>query len=101
MHALYVPLVLLVVPVHPIALITFLIFMTSRDVIGHLGMELHPRSFIADGVFSVCTTTTHHAMHHWHFEGNYGLYFTWWDRWMGTMRPDYETTFDQIITRAR
>ena len=29
------------------------------------------------------TTTTHHDLHHAHSDSNFGLYFTWWDRWMG------------------
>jgi sterol desaturase/sphingolipid hydroxylase (fatty acid hydroxylase superfamily) len=30
-----------------------------------------------------------HAQGGW----NYGLYFTWWDRWMGTEHPDYLARF--------
>jgi sterol desaturase/sphingolipid hydroxylase (fatty acid hydroxylase superfamily) len=36
------------------------------------------------------TTSTHHNMHHQLFNGNYALYFTWWDKWMGTEFKDYE-----------
>jgi sterol desaturase/sphingolipid hydroxylase (fatty acid hydroxylase superfamily) len=28
-------------------------------------------------------------MHHEHAPRNFGLYFTWWDRLMGTEHPDY------------
>lgn len=100
-HAIFVPLTALVVPVHPIALGTFLMFMIVRNVWGHLGMELLPRGFARHRVWGWHTTTTHHGMHHSHFRSNYGLYFTWWDRWMGTTHRDYEQTFDAIINRAR
>lgn len=38
-------------------------------------------------------------MHHQYFTGNYGLYFLFWDRWMGTLHPDYEARFDQATSR--
>jgi ring-1,2-phenylacetyl-CoA epoxidase subunit PaaE len=38
-------------------------------------------------------------MHHQLFNGNYALYFTWWDRWMGTEFKDYETRHEQIFER--
>ena len=39
------------------------------------------------------TTTTHHDLHHSSGRYNYGLYFTWWDRWMGTEHPEYVRRF--------
>lgn len=32
---------------------------------------------------------THHDMHHTSGNSNFGLYFTWWDRMMGTEHPQY------------
>jgi sterol desaturase/sphingolipid hydroxylase (fatty acid hydroxylase superfamily) len=32
---------------------------------------------------------------------NYGLYFTWWDRAMGTTDRTYEETFDAVVRRER
>lgn len=32
---------------------------------------------------------THHDMHHASGNSNFGLYFTWWDRMMGTEHPQY------------
>ena len=29
-----------------------------------------------------------------------GLYFTWWDRWMGTEHPDYLDRFAEVAPRA-
>ena len=43
------------------------------------------------------TTVTHHDMHHESARGNYGFYFTWWDRWMGTEHKDYETRFENVF----
>ena len=35
-------------------------------------------------------------MHHQYFKGNYGLYFTWWDRIMHTTHKDYDMRFKQV-----
>jgi sterol desaturase/sphingolipid hydroxylase (fatty acid hydroxylase superfamily) len=53
-----------------------------------------------DSPLDLMTTTTHHDMHHQQFNGNYGLYFTWWDRWMGTEFPEYKVAFHQAITET-
>jgi uncharacterized protein (DUF2147 family) len=40
-------------------------------------------------------------MHHKHFHSNYGLYFTWWDKWMKTEDVAYHETFDEVKTRPK
>src|SRR5207237_1981530 len=45
-QAAYVPLVILVLPVHELALFAFLVFMIVRNVVGHAGVELFPRGFV-------------------------------------------------------
>jgi lathosterol oxidase len=99
-QAAYVPLVALVLPFHQVALFVFLAFMILRNVLGHLGLELFPRGFVEARWWRWSTTTTHHAMHHRHMNANYGLYFTFWDRVMGTMASDYEATFDRVTGAA-
>ena len=47
------------------------------------------------------TTTTHHNQHHRRFSSNYGLYFTFWDRAMGTLHADYHAEFDRVAARGR
>lgn len=83
-------------PIHPIAMFIFLTFMIVRNVHGHLGFELFPKSFISNRWFNWHTTTTHHNLHHSKFNCNYGLYFTFWDDLMGTTSPDYKRVFDGI-----
>ena len=96
-HAAFVPLVTLVVPVHELALFAFLAIMIARNVLGHLGVELLPAGALRRIGWS--TTTTHHALHHHRPHGNYGLYFTWWDRLCGTTDPSYEATFATVTSR--
>lgn len=93
------PLIVSLIPAHPIALGLFLLYMIVRNVVGHLGFEIFPRGFARRPLTSWHTTTTHHDMHHRYFTGNYGLYFTWWDRLMGTTHADYPKLFDEITSR--
>ena len=91
--ALVVPLLLLVMPMHPSAIFIFLVYMIVMNVIGHLGIELYPRWFTRSRWTRWYSTSTHHNLHHRDFRGNYGLYFTWWDRLAGTQHPQYLDTF--------
>lgn len=98
-HAAFVPLVTLVLPVHDVALFAFLAIMILRNAQGHLGLELFPRGFAKSRVFGWLSTTTHHDMHHQHFRANFGLYSTFWDRRLGTTHPDYVATFERVTGR--
>ena len=99
-NALVVPLILLVLPMHESAIFVFLIYMIVMNVIGHLGIELYPRWFVRSRWTRWYSTSTHHNLHHRDFEGNYGLYFTWWDRLMGTQHPGYVQTFEAVTPRS-
>ncbi len=90
--AIFVPLVALVIPVHQLVLFSFLAIMIVRNAMGHSGVEFHPQSWIETPLDHL-TTVTHHDLHHQRLKGNYGLYFTWWDRWMGTEFEDYHQAF--------
>ena len=35
-------------------------------------------------------------MHHQYFKGNYGLYFTFWDKIMGTTNKNYDRRFEEV-----
>jgi len=94
----FVPLVALFLPVHLIAMFLFLAFMIVRNVMGHLGIELLPRGFVNHRWFGWSTTTTHHCLHHRRVGSNYGLYFTWWDRAMGTTDPRYQEAFERAAS---
>jgi len=74
----------------------FFLFMIVYNIYGHLGWELYPRNFSRHWLGRWINTSINHNQHHQHFKGNYGLYFLFWDRWMGTIRPDYEQKFEEI-----
>jgi Delta7-sterol 5-desaturase len=87
--AAFTPLWLLVVPMHALGLFLFMAFMIVRNVMGHSGVELMPRALADSRLFGWINASTHHDLHHQSFRYNYGLYFTWWDRLMGTEHPAY------------
>lgn len=75
------------------------IFSMSNNVLAHLGYEIYPKGWVKFPLLQFKTASTHHNMHHQLFNGNYALYFTWWDKWMGTEFKDYETRHEQIFER--
>jgi sterol desaturase/sphingolipid hydroxylase (fatty acid hydroxylase superfamily) len=100
-QALVLPILLFLIPMHHFAIVFFLIYMIVRNVVGHLGMEIMPSNFLRIPILNWHTTTVHHDLHHKDFHGNYGLYFTWWDRWMGTENSRYEEKFETVTKRKR
>jgi ring-1,2-phenylacetyl-CoA epoxidase subunit PaaE len=80
-------------------MIAWQIFSMLNNVLGHLGYEIYPKGWIKMPILNYKTASTHHNMHHQLFNGNYALYFTWWDKWMGTEFKDYETRHEQIFER--
>jgi len=88
-QAAFLPLFVAVVPMHAGAIAVFLVHMILRNAIGHCGHELMPWTLSPRGALRWITPVSHHHFHHARNRGNYGLYFTWWDRWCGTEDADY------------
>jgi len=95
----YVPLMMLVMPIHNSALAIVLLVMIFKNAIGHCGYELFPRCTTKTPILKHMTTVTHHDMHHEKAGGNFGFYFTWWDKWMGTEHANYEERFEAATRR--
>lgn len=95
----YVPLMLLVLPLHPSALAIILLIMIFKNALGHCGYEIFPKGATRHWFWKHMTTVTHHDMHHEKADGNFGFYFTWWDKLMGTEHPNYHERFDAVTTR--
>ncbi len=90
----FVPLFLLFVPLHALSLFAFGTIQIVRNVMGHAGAELHPAAFGPGRWLGWNNTTTHHDLHHESGRYNYGLYFRWWDKLMGTEHHDYRSKFE-------
>lgn len=97
----FVPLYLFLASLLGVATIDFAIFlflawMILRNVMGHAGVELFPAGWVDSKWTDWLSTTTHHDLHHSEGSYNFGLYFTWWDRWMGTEHPQYKARFRSV-----
>jgi len=79
-HALFIPIFILIIPIHPIVIFCYLIFMTVTAVSNHLGYELIKSHMIKSWFIS----GEHHGIHHEKFKYNFGLYFTILDKWLNT-----------------
>jgi len=97
LEAAFMPLFLLITSLFGIAyaglaILFFLWHMIIRNVMAHAGHELFPAGWVDNPLVGWITTTTHHDLHH-SDRHNYGFYFTWWDRMMGTEHPRYKEEF--------
>lgn len=99
LEGMIIPIIAFTIPVHPSALIIFLLGQFIINVYGHLGFELFPPGFQRTWIGKWINTSVAHNQHHKYFQGNYGLYFLFWDRWMGTLRTDYDEAFDEVKNR--
>lgn len=99
-QAAFLPLVLVLVPLHPAAIFVFLVHMIVRNVLGHAGVDLMPRAWLAGWWGRWFTTTLHHDMHHADGRFNRGLYFTWWDRIGGSEHPAYRERLGEWLRQA-
>lgn len=88
-------LILFLVPKHPTAYLIFVWTDAAIAVVTHLGYETFPRGFARHRVGRWIGTATAHEAHHTKPGCNFGLYFLFWDRLMGTLDPEYEANFDK------
>jgi sterol desaturase/sphingolipid hydroxylase (fatty acid hydroxylase superfamily) len=67
-------------------MLLFSIIILFVNVTGHSGVEIYPASWSNHRFLKYILRPDQHNDHHHYFKGNYGLYFSFWDRWMGTFR---------------
>jgi Delta7-sterol 5-desaturase len=96
LQAAFVPIWMLLVPTQWPIVGLFMMHQIARNTIGHSGYEIFPAGRDGRPMLDFLTTTTHHDLHHAVSRWNYGLYFTWWDRWMCTEHPDYYARFASV-----
>jgi sterol desaturase/sphingolipid hydroxylase (fatty acid hydroxylase superfamily)/uncharacterized protein (DUF2147 family) len=100
-QAMVLPIMIFIFPLHPLVIFLFLTYMIVRNVIGHLGFEIFPKGFTKNKWLNWTTAVTHHNIHHERFNSNYGLYFSWWDRWMKTEDKKYHHDFEEVKSRPK
>lgn len=84
LQAIILPVLLLLIPTNWIVLLIYLSLMTFLGLVNHLGYEFYGEIFRKNSILANLISATHHQIHHTNFTRNFGLYFTFWDKWMGT-----------------
>lgn len=84
--AVVIPALLFLIPIHVAALGVVLSIMTVMGIGNHMGWEMFPRRLVHGPAGRWLITASHHQRHHELYNGNYGLYFRFWDRLCGTDR---------------
>lgn len=94
-QAAFLPLLLLVIPMHLYVLIGLLVIMSISSVINHLDIEVYPKWFARHFLGKWLIGATHHSLHHKQYKYNFGLYFTCWDVIGKTESPYYGQLFEE------
>lgn len=96
-QAFVLPVLTMLIPIHPVVLLCHLTFMTVSAVSNHLGFEILPRGRFGRWIASWFISGIHHTQHHKYGRSNYGLFFTFWDRWFGTEHPATAREISRIL----
>jgi len=99
LEGIYLPIFVLLVPAHPLVLLVHLAYAMLLNIWWHSGYEFFPSGWTRARITKWINTSTHHNMHHSHFNGNYSLYFNFWDRLCGTNFKNYDEYFEQVVAR--
>ncbi|MDT9598975.1 sterol desaturase family protein [Sphingosinicella rhizophila] len=78
--AVVIPVLVLFIPIHYLALLVVLTIMTVMGVTNHMGWEAFPQALVRGRLGHWLITASHHQRHHQEYRCNYGLYFRFWDR---------------------
>lgn len=100
LQAIVIPALVFVLPLHITAVGLLLLIMTLSSAVNHLNTEIYPRDFNRHWLGRWLIGATHHSLHHAQFRFNYGLYFTFWDKWMRTESPDFHRLFGEKTKRV-
>lgn len=96
---IFFPVLVVIMPIHYLALGIVLMLFTLSAVINHAGVEVFPEKFHDHPLHKWLIGSTHHNIHHEAFGSNFGLCFTFWDRWMKTEHSDFRKRFAENRTK--
>lgn len=84
LQAVILPVIVMILPMSLVAVFVTLFLMTLSAIINHAGLEVYPLGKRVGFIRKHFIGATHHDHHHKNMKKNFGLYFTFWDRWMKT-----------------
>jgi len=88
LQAVFLAVVVLAIPLHPLTLASVLVTMTVWAVINHLGLENLELAWCPRWLAWSLIGPSHHYLHHACPRVHFGLYFTFWGRALGTQISD-------------
>lgn len=92
----FLPIWVVLVPTSPMGYVVFFTHQLIRNCAQHSGYELAWPGFTRSRWTGWLATATHHDLNHSEGAHNFGLWFTWWDRLMGTLHPHYHERFEAV-----
>jgi sterol desaturase/sphingolipid hydroxylase (fatty acid hydroxylase superfamily) len=92
-QSLFLIVIVFVIPLHFVTVIAVLTTMTVWAVLNHLSVDRLPGSFPHHWLGKWFIGPAHHSLHHKKYNFHYGLYFTFWDKLLGSQDPNFEQTF--------
>lgn len=95
LEAIIFPAIVFLLPLHTSVILIQLTIMTFSAVINHLGIEIYPKNKAGNFLGQFVIGATHHSLHHKQYKFNFGLYFTFWDKWSQTESPLFKKHFEE------
>jgi Delta7-sterol 5-desaturase len=86
----------LLFPVNTALVVVFLFVEIIYNSIIHSGIDPFPRWMVTHRILGWVAGSAYHDLHHRTVNWNFGLYFRFWDRLMGTEHPDFVRIHDYI-----
>ena len=97
-QAIYLVGVILIIPVHLSVLVAVVITMTLGALLHHFGLRIFAASAVGNWLGNWIIGPTHHGLHHRKYTVHYSLYFTFWDKLLGTQHDGYENVFNPSVS---
>ncbi|MBD0335556.1 MAG: sterol desaturase family protein [Cyanobacteria bacterium Co-bin13] len=89
-QALFFVAIVFILPLHLVTVLAILLTMTVWAVWNHLGFTITSSFFLSQWLGKWLIGPGHHGLHHRRHSQHFGLYFTFWDRLLGTQNLDRE-----------
>jgi Delta7-sterol 5-desaturase len=92
----FIILYVLLLPANLALIVYFIAIEHTYTTLIHSGFDPFPRWMVAHRFFGWVAGSTYHDLHHRTFNWNFGLYFRFWDRLMGTEHPDFARIYAYV-----
>ena len=101
LQAIYLMAAVCVIPMHISVLCAVVLVMTLGALIHHFSLRMFQDSAFGRWLGSWMVGPMHHWFHHRRYTVHYGLYFTFWDKLLGTHHHGYEEILDAKSSAAK